>query len=195
VTIDEYDNFDAYRSLTHGEGFFRSFFNVLKAGTSGMDAPINRLFLTGVSPITLDDVTSGYNIGENISLDPGFNEMLGFTETDVREMLNYYKSVGIVSHDIDYLKGIIDEWYGNYLFSPHSDPFQRLYNADMVLYFLKEYFKIRSVPADLVDRNVRVDYGKLRHLITVGKGGQRETNGNFDRLNRSIRRLFFFIML
>jgi hypothetical protein len=113
VTIDEYDNFDAYRSLTHGEGFFRSFFNVLKAGTSGMDAPINRLFLTGVSPITLDDVTSGYNIGENISLDPGFNEMLGFTETDVREMLNYYKSVGIVSHDIDYLKGIIDEWYGN----------------------------------------------------------------------------------
>jgi hypothetical protein len=65
----------------------------------------------------------------------------------------------------------------------------------MVLYFLKEYFKSRSVPADLVDRNVRVDYGKLRHLITVGKGGQRETNGNFDRLNRSIRRLFFFIML
>lgn len=194
VIIDEYDNFantilsttgsEAYRTLTHGEGFFKSFFNGLKVGTSGMDAPIKRLFLTGVSPITLDDVTSGYNIGENISLDAAFNRMLGFTDRDVQQMLHYYKSAGLIRHDTEYLKEIIDRWYGNYLFSRYSPVDERLYNADMVLYFLKEYFKIQSLPDDLIDRNVRIDYGKLRHLIVVDKGRKEETaiNGNFKRL-------------
>ncbi|MCU0286185.1 MAG: AAA family ATPase, partial [Acidobacteria bacterium] len=93
IMIDEYDNFantilstsgkDAYDELTHGEGFFRVFFNILKAGTTGMKAPITRLFITGVSPVTLDDVTSGFNICTNVTLEPGLNRMLGFTREDV----------------------------------------------------------------------------------------------------------------
>ena len=101
VVIDEYDNFsntilstvgqDAYEELTHGPGFFRSFFNALKKGTGRTGAPVTRSFITGVSPITMDDVTSGYNIGKNVSLDPYLNRMLGFTRDDVIDMIVYYR--------------------------------------------------------------------------------------------------------
>jgi hypothetical protein len=196
VIIDEYDNFsntilstvgeDAYLKLTHGPGFFRSFFNVLKRGTSDTGAPITRSFITGVSPIIMDDVTSGYNIGENVSLDSLFNRMLGFTRTDVREMIDYYRSAGLIKHDTGYLMEIIDQWYGNYLFSEHSLNRERLYNSDMVLYFLKEYFKIQSIPGELIDDNVRIDYGKLRHLIVVDRGKTKTANGNFSKLKEII---------
>ncbi len=192
VLIDEYDNFantilttvgeEAYLKLTHGPGFFRSFFNALKKGTTGTGAPVSRSFITGVSPITMDDVTSGYNIGENVSLDTLFNRMLGFTRTDVTEMIHYYQSAGLIKHDTGYLMEIIDQWYGNYLFSQHSPDRDRLYNSDMVLYFLKEYFKIQSIPGELIDDNVRIDYGKLRHLIIVDRGKTKITNGNFSKL-------------
>lgn len=96
VIIDEYDNFAntiltisgerAYQDLTHGDGFFRSFFNVLKAGTSGTEAPIKRLFITGVSPVTMDDVTSGFNIGQHISRDANLNRMPGFTTSEIIEI-------------------------------------------------------------------------------------------------------------
>jgi hypothetical protein len=196
VIIDEYDNFantilstvgeDAYRDLTHGPGFFRSFFNALKKGTGGTGAPISRSFITGVSPITMDDVTSGYNIGENVSLDALFNQMLGFTRIDVTAMIDYYRSAGLIKHDTGYLMEIIDQWYGNYLFSEHSLDRERLHNPDMVLYFLKEYFKIQSIPGDLIDSNVRIDYGKLKHLIVVDRGKTKITNGNFSKLKEIV---------
>jgi hypothetical protein len=194
--IDEYDNFantiistvgeDAYHNLTHGPGSFKSFFNVLKGGTDGMGAPFTRLFLTGISPITLDDVTSGFNIAENISLNPSYNQMLGFTETDVRKMLNYYQSFGSIKHDCDELMEIINEWYGNYLFSEEDDT--RLFNPYMVLYFVNHYLKRKKPPKNLIDRNVRIDYGKLRHLILVDLGKKKTTNGNFDRLKEIIEK-------
>jgi hypothetical protein len=122
IIIDEYDNFantilsssgiKAYENLTHGEGFFRAFFNLLKDGTTGSGAPISRLFITGVSPVTLDDVTSGFNIGKNISLEPGFNRMLGFTPADVSEMIEYYRSNGLIQHPTEYLLAIMTQWYG-----------------------------------------------------------------------------------
>jgi hypothetical protein len=192
VIIDEYDNFantilstagkGAYQKLTHGEGFFRSFFNVLKSGTSGLDAPITRLFLTGVSPITLDDVTSGYNIGKNVSLEPDFSRMLGFTRQDVADMIEYYRQAGKVHHQTDELMAILEEWYDHYLFCEEDDI--RLFNADMVLYFFDHYLTRQKLPADLVDRNVRIDYGKLRYLILTdsGRGQKRAVNGNFERL-------------
>ncbi len=196
---DEYDNFantilstsgkSAYEVLTRGEGFFRTFFNFLKDGTSGTDAPISRLFITGVSPVTLDDVTSGFNIGENISLDADMNHALGFTRNDVQSMIDYYREAGLIQHQSRFLLEIMEQWYDNYLFSEYSLEQERLFNCDMILYFLKEYFKIRSVPGDLIDRNVRIDYGKLRHLIIVDKQGQqgkKESNGNFSRLRTII---------
>jgi hypothetical protein len=196
IIIDEYDNFantilttsgkDAYEDLTHGEGFFRSFFNILKTGTTGIESSITRLFITGVSPVTLDDVTSGFNIGDNISLDPAVNSMIGFTGAEVREIIDYYHSAGYLKHEPGYLVEILTKWYGNYIFSQHSLPGQQLFNSDMILYFLKEYFKIQTIPDDLIDWNVRIDYKKLRHLIILDKGETITANGNFSRLKQII---------
>jgi hypothetical protein len=194
VLIDEYDNFantilstsgsEDYKDLTHGKGFFRSFFNVLKQGTSGSGAPISRLFITGVSPITLDDVTSGFNIGKNISVDPGVNRMLGFTKDDVIEMIEYYRAAGKIKHETEYLLEIMAQWYNNYTFSKESHT--SLFNSDMVLYFLDEYFKVSRIPDELMDRNVRMDYSKLRHLILIDRDGKKEGNGNFSRLREIV---------
>jgi hypothetical protein len=196
VIIDEYDNFantilstvgeEAYLKLTHGPGFFRSFFNALKKGTSGTGAPISRSFITGVSPVTMDDVTSGYNIGKNITLEPTLNRMLGFTQDDVVEMMEYYRSKGNISHPTDYLVDIMTQWYGNYLFSKKDNV--KMFNSDMVLYFFDNYMPGKELPDELIDWNVRIDYGKLRHLIMVDKvGGKGKTpNGNFQRLKEII---------
>ncbi|MCP4156454.1 MAG: AAA family ATPase, partial [bacterium] len=195
IFIDEYDNFSntilvtsgrqAYEELTHGEGFFRAFFNVLKMGTTDIDAPISRLFITGVSPVTMDDVTSGFNTGKNISIDPEFNQMLGFTENDVTSMIEYYRHQDLVKHETPYLLDILREWYGHYLFSKKSTT--KIYNSDMVLYFMDYYLRRAEPPEDLIDRNVRIDYGKLRHLLVIDKTHYKTTNGNFNRLKQIIR--------
>ena len=103
LVIDEYDNFSNailanagtthYKTLTHGAGFFRFFFNLIKEGATG-DGPIKRMFITGVSPVTMDDVTSGFNIGTNMSCDARFNNIIGFSECELRQMLTYYKETG-----------------------------------------------------------------------------------------------------
>ena len=121
VLIDEYDNFadtvlahhgaEAYESFTHGGGFYRNFFATLKSGTSRSGGGIDRLFITGVSPVTMDDVTSGFNIGTNISLDRDFNEMVGFTEAEVRRLVETYREHGVLDQDITTAMGIMGEWY------------------------------------------------------------------------------------
>ncbi|MCP5104578.1 MAG: AAA family ATPase [bacterium] len=196
IIIDEYDNFantilassgsKAYEDLTHGEGFFKAFFNFLKEGTTGTDAPISRLFITGVSPVTLDDVTSGFNIGKNISIEPKFNEMLGFTENDVIEMIEYYRGHGLIKHPTPYLMEIMNAWYNNYVFSKNSET--TLFNSDMVLYFIDLYKNYSEVPDNLIDRNVRIDYGKLRHLIILDSEKGKLPNGNFSRLKEIIEK-------
>jgi hypothetical protein len=196
IIIDEYDNFantilatlgqKAYEKLTHGPGFFRSFFNVLKSGTSKLDAPVARSFITGVSPITMDDVTSGFNIGKNVSLDRDFNRALGFTREDVIEMIEYYRAMGRIKHPIRYLVEIMTQWYGNYLFSQKDDV--RLFNSDMILYFIDNYLSEKEIPDDLIDENVRIDYKKLRYLIVVDsdKTKRPTPNGNFSKLKKII---------
>ncbi|MCP5104942.1 MAG: AAA family ATPase, partial [bacterium] len=171
--------------LTHGPGSFRSFFNVLKGGTTDTGAAITRSFITGVSPVTMDDVTSGYNIGKNVSLESKLNRILGFTEDNVAEMIEYYRSKGMVNHSTDYLLGIMSQWYGNYRFSRKDDV--KMFNSDMVLYFLDNYMTGKELPDDLIDRNVRIDYGKLRHLIIVDKGGKKVSNGNLERLREIMK--------
>ena len=186
VLIDEYDNFAntilahhgeaAYRGITHGGGFYRNFFATLKAGAERSDGGIARLFITGVSPITLDDVTSGFNIGKNISLDADFNELLGFTEPEVRGLLETYRDLGVLDQDVDEALDTMRDWYDGYRFAAHAR--RSVYNTDMVLYYLTESIPNRPPPDYLIDMNVRVDYGKLRHLLVVG----RQLNGNFDLL-------------
>ena len=186
VLIDEYDNFantvlahhgaEAYHSFTHGGGFYRNFFATLKAATARSGGGLERLFIIGVSPLTMDDVTSGFNIGTNVSLEPDFNEMVGFTEAEVRRLVETYRDHGVFNQDLDTAMGIMDEWYNGYRFAEEVET--DLYNTDMVLYYLKHSIPNRGVPKYLIDTNVRIDYGKLRHLLVVGK----RLNGNFDLL-------------
>ncbi|MCX6583224.1 MAG: AAA family ATPase [Candidatus Aminicenantes bacterium] len=198
IIIDEYDNFantilstageKDYEALTHGEGFFKTFFAAIKKGTSGSGIPIGRLFMTGVSPITLDDVTSGFNIGENISIDRAFNEMLGFRQQEVIDLIEYYRRAGIIRHETAYLFDIMNDWYNHYRFCKESGP--TVFNPTLVMYFLKEYRKNYKIPDDLVDRNVRTDYEKLRHLILIDKMGAKKPNGNFSKLQAVIENAF-----
>ena len=190
VLIDEYDNFantvlahhgaEAYESFTHGGGFYRNFFATLKSGTARSGGGIDRLFITGVSPITMDDVTSGFNIGKNISLNPDFNEMVGFTGAEVRRLVDIYRGHGVLDQDADEAMALMGEWYNGYRFAKAADT--DLFNTDMVLYYLDESMPNRGVPDYLIDTNVRIDYDKLRHLLVVG----RQLNGNFDLLREVI---------
>ena len=180
LLIDEYDNFTntilssygqkRYREKTHGEGFIRGFFNNIKDSTSNAGAAVERLFITGVSPITMDDVTSGFNIGTNISMQPQFNDIIGFSEDEVREMITYYKDEGALPEDVtvDGLVEIMKPWYDDYCFSEDRLE-ERMFNSDMALYFLNSYLQLGKAPKMMVDNNIRTDYNKLRHLVQIDK--------------------------
>ena len=174
LIIDEYDNFtnvvlneqgnEIYHALTHASGFYREIFKKFK----GM---FERIFMTGVSPVTLDDLTSGFNIGWNISTDHRFNMMLGFSETDVRTMFNYYKEVGKLPADAD-IDAMIQEmkpWYDNYCFAQDCYGETTMYNSNMVLYFVKNYIDNGKAPREMIEDNIRIDYEKLRMLIRKDK--------------------------
>ena len=184
VIIDEYDNFTntilaesgvtAYNALCHGDGFFKDFFTRLKAATSGTEAPVARLFITGVSPVTMDDVTSGFNIGTNISLMPQFADLTGFRHDDLRAISDYYAAH--CGFDADKAYNIAREWYDNYRFGDFGAP--PLANTTIVLALFNYLWQTKRFPADLVDENLRTDYTKIRHLITVNN----RLNGNFHIL-------------
>jgi len=190
VLIDEYDNFtntilatvgqSHYQKLTHGTGFFRFFFSILKGATDEVDSGISRMFITGVSPVTMDDVTSGFNIGQNISLYPRFNEVLGLNEPDVTEILAYYQDNGCPLANLNETLALMQVWYGNYLFA--EDATSSIFNTDMVWYFVKNLLELGKYPKNMLDPNIKVDYGKLRHLVVL----DRQLNGNFSRLRAII---------
>ena len=162
--IDEYDH---YTNETHGEGYLRAFFNKVKAGTY---SSIERCFITGVSPVTMDDLTSGFNIGTNYSLSPKFNEMIGFTEEEVRQMLTYYSTTSHFNHTVDELLDIMKPWYDNYCFAQGRYGETTMYNSNMVLYFVKNYLdNDGKAPQNMIESNIRIDYEKLRMLIRKDK--------------------------
>ena len=176
--IDEYDHFTnailadpeslhRYTNETHGEGYLRAFFNKVKAGTY---SSIERCFITGVSPVTMDDLTSGFNIGTNYSLSPKFNEMIGFTEEEVRQMLTYYSTTSHFNHTVDELLDMMKPWYDNYCFAQGRYGETTMYNSNMVLYFVKNYLdNDGKAPQNMIESNIRIDYEKLRMLIRKDK--------------------------
>lgn len=175
LIIDEYDNFTnvvlnehgekVYWALTHAKGFYREIFKMFK----GM---FTRIFMTGVSPVTLDDLTSGFNIGWHISTKPAFNQMLGFSTEDVREMFEYFKSAGKVRPNCD-VESVIAEmkpWYDNYCFSEDALRTQsRVFNCDMVLYYLRNYMETGESPRQMIDPNTKTDYNKMKKLLQLDK--------------------------
>lgn len=175
LIVDEYDNFTnvvlnehgekVYWALTHASGFYREIFKVFK----GM---FDRIFMMGVSPVTLDDLTSGFNIGWNVSIKEKFNQMLGFSTEDVREMFCYYKEVGVVRSDCD-IEAVIEEmkpWYDNYCFSKTAfDTQSKVFNCNMVLYFLRNYAETGEAPEEMIDPNTKTDYNKMHKLLQLDK--------------------------
>lgn len=175
LIIDEYDNFtnvilnergeNVYHAITHADGFYRDVFKKFKGN-------FERIFMMGVSPVTLDDMTSGFNIGWNISIKPEFDEMLGFSTTDVVEMFTYYKEHGSipVDSDIDAIVNDMKPWYDNYCFAKQAlKKKTRMFNCDMVLYYLRNYMDAGCPPEEMIDPNTRTDYGKMKKLLQFDK--------------------------
>ena len=175
LIIDEYDNFtnvilnergeNVYHAITHADGFYRDVFKKFKGN-------FERIFMMGVSPVTLDDVTSGFNIGWNISIKPEFDEMLGFSTTDVVEMFTYYKEHGSIpaDSDIDAIVNDMKPWYDNYCFAEEAlKKKTRMFNCDMVLYYLRNYMDNGCSPRQMIDPKTRTDYGKMKKLLQFDK--------------------------
>lgn len=187
LIIDEYDNFTntilneqgeaVYHAITHADGFYRDTFKRFKGN-------FERIFMTGVSPVTLDDVTSGFNIGWNITMKSEFNDILGFTTDDVRTMFNYYKKQGELPADLDVEEVINDmkPWYDGYCFSEESlKSKNRVFNCNMVLYYLRNYMSYGCAPERMIDPNTKTDYDKMNKLLRFDK-----LDGNRKGITKSI---------
>ena len=183
MIIDEYDNFanniltehgeETYTKVTHAGGFLRGFFTVIKGLTDNRE--IDRLFIAGVSPLVMADVTSGFNIGDNISQDPQLSAMIGINNEEAKQILDYYDSFGIFNQPLDSILADFNQWYNGYSFNSNLE---KIYNTISVLYYINQYIKTNKSPIILTDENMRTDYGKFRFLIAAGK----KLNGNFNIL-------------
>ena len=175
LIVDEYDNFTnnvlnvrgqkAYHDLTHGTGFYRDVFKIFKP-------MFHRIIMLGVSPITLDDLTSGYNIALNMTIDSRFNQMLGFSEDEVRQMIRYYKDAGAIKPEVteDSIIDDIKPWYDNYCFAEDSfGTGPSMFNSDMVCYYMSTLIDKGKRPKEMIDPNTMTDYGKLKRLIKIDK--------------------------
>ncbi|MCR5455684.1 MAG: ATP-binding protein, partial [Bacteroidales bacterium] len=178
LILDEYDNFtntiwslkgtNIYKSITHGEGFYRDIFKKFKGN-------FERIFITGVSPVTLDDLTSGFNIATYASNFPEYNQLFGFSEDEVREMVRYYQSCGMIKDPSpETTEKIIDTlrpWCNNYCFSfdsfLHNE--SKMFNGMMTAEYISYYLRCQEFPADMYLPNAMIDYGKLDHLIRLEK--------------------------
>ena len=171
LIVDEYDNFtntvlnekgeNIYHAMTHASGFYRDVFKKFKGN-------YDRILMMGVSPVTLDDLTSGYNIATSITMDARFNQMLGFSETEVREMIRYYQEAGVLQADEEQLITEMKPWYDGYCFSDdviYTDP--KMFNCDMVSYYLNSFIQNGRAPKEMIDRNTSMDYTKLNNLIKL----------------------------
>ncbi|GHT01482.1 hypothetical protein AGMMS49525_02310 [Bacteroidia bacterium] len=174
VIIDEYDHFandliamgsqlgkDVYHNMVHANGLVRDFYEALKTGTKTV---IDRIFITGISPVMLDDLTSGFNIAVNLTLEPKYNEMMGFTQQEVEALMH---ETGV---DPNFINVDMKMYYDGYLF--HKNGEQRVYNPSMILYFFYQILTSQKAPENIIDDNLKTDYNRLRRMV------QNEENRN-----------------
>ncbi len=168
VIIDEYDHFanellgfhtDNFKTLVSKNKKVRKWYEILKEGT---ETVVNRIFITGVVPITLDSLTSGFNISKDITRDSRFNEMVGFTKEDLIQIMNTQE---IKKEEQETLLPIMKENYDGYKFSLEAK--EKMYNSNMCLYFLNEYVGFNKIPKKLVDVNITSDYSKLERVLAT----------------------------
>ncbi len=171
VIIDEYDHFanellgfypENFKNLVSKNGRVRKWYEVLKEGT---ETVVDRIFITGVAPITLDSLTSGFNIGKDITQDVRFNDMMGFT---LEELVKILGNQEIPREEQEEILPIMKENYDGYKFSLNAE--SQIYNSNMCLYFLSEYAWSRRIPDDLIDTNIASDYSKIGKMLDLCKG-------------------------
>ena len=170
VIVDEYDNFTneivstagkvPYKEITHGTGFYRGWFKLFK-GTC------DRIFMTGVSPVTMDDLTSGFNIATNITQEEGFNAMVGFTAAETRRLFEDFQGTGKFADAAEGHLRTVKAWYDSYCFSRPCAGRETLYNCDMALYYLGKLVASGRPPENLIDANIRSDWNKLRAILAA----------------------------
>ena len=174
VIIDEYDHFanellgfrtDEFKELVAKNGKIRKWYEILKEGTESV---VDRIFITGVAPITLDSTTSGFNIANDITKDIEFNDMLGFNKEDVKYLM---KEIDMPEEKQEEVLPIINENYDGYIFSDEIDNNElnnyKLYNSNMTLYFLNEYCRLKEIPKKLVYINILSDYRKIEAFMDL----------------------------
>ncbi len=187
VMIDEYDNFinnilmhdeKDYEKLVSSkdQAIYKEFFKLLKAGTTDNGSSLKKMFITGVSPLAMFDVTSGSNIGTNITNERIFNDAVGVTKEELNTLLTHYNLNGKFKSYNSKLS--IDDWYDSYKF--HKNIKETIYNTDMILYYVKSLLLTDEPPQNLVDINIRTDYSKLKYLVYT----HRKLNGNFNTLQK-----------
>ena len=176
VIIDEYDHFanellgfqtESFKNLVSKNGRVRKFYEILKEGTESV---VDRIFITGVVPITLDSMTSGFNIITDLTRDPRFNEMMGFTE---EELIKIMEEQEIEEEKQEELLPIMKESYDGYRFSIEVKENNNLYNSNMCLYFLNSYISFGKIPEELVDVNIASDYKKIGNMLKLCKNENR----------------------
>ena len=174
IIIDEYDHFanellgfnpEQFRGLVSKNGKVRKWYEILKKGT---ETVVDRIFITGVAPITLDSLTSGFNIGTDITQDEEFNEMIGFTEEELKEIL---KNQEISLKEQEKIIPIMKENYDGYKFCLKAK--NQIYNSNMCLYFLSRYIRLGEIPDKLIDTNIASDYSKIGKMLDLCKGENR----------------------
>ncbi len=181
LLIDEYDNFanevmmgrhrcrkDSYDRLVYEEGPLKTVFKAVKAfaGSSGFD----RIFITGVSPVVMSDITSGYNIAENIYLHPEFNDLCGFTEGETEDIIKkIMRKCGREGNGSDAVD-LMRIYYNGYVFSTESE--QPVYNPTLALYFMKIFYATCNFPKKMLDANLAADEEKLCYVSQVPAGKQ-----------------------
>ena len=174
IIIDEYDHFanellgfntEQFRNLVSKNGKVRKWYEILKEGT---ETVVDRIFITGVAPITLDSLTSGFNIGTDITQDEEFNEMIGFTEEELKEILNNQE---ISLKEQEKIIPIMKENYDGYKFCLKAK--NQIYNSNMCLYFLSRYIRLGEIPDKLIDTNIASDYSKIGKMLDLCKGENR----------------------
>ncbi|MDY4551719.1 MAG: AAA family ATPase [Parabacteroides sp.] len=171
LIVDEYDNFTnnvlnqhgeaVYHAMTHAEGFYRDLFKKFKGS-------FDRILMMGVSPVTMDDVTSGYNIATALTLEKNFNEMLGFSDDEVRQIIRYYNEAGAFSLDEEATLEEMRPWYDGYCFSEYPKVAgHHVFNSDMVLYYLQSFLMNGEEPVEKIDPNTKTDYAKLDRVVRL----------------------------
>ena len=176
VIIDEYDHFanellsfrtDSFKKLVSKNGKIRKWYEILKKGTESV---VDRIFITGVAPITLDSMTSGFNIVKDLTQDRDFNEMMGFTKEEVVKIM---ENQDLTIEEQEKILPIMKENYDGYRFSSKVEMDNNLYNSNMCLYFLNEYIRYKEIPQKLVDVNIASDYSKIGNMLKLCKGKRR----------------------